>query len=67
MINQKDAHTLFQIIMQPSIDVDMTFRELLVIDFAPSSVTDGRLAIQVTRAVCLEKLPRSSPVFDDIA
>lgn len=67
IITQKYAHTLFQMIMQPSIDVDITFGELLVIDFVPSSGTDGKLAIQVMRAVCLEKLPKSSPVFDDIA
>ena len=64
--------TLFQTIMQPSIDVETTKGDALaefVCSFPPSfdSMLGGQLFIQVTQAECPEKLPINSPVLEDIA
>ena len=58
--------------MQPSIEVETTSGELLGGDACPlpfSLSTDGvgQLDMHVTAAECPQKLPISSPVFEDIA
>ena len=71
-MTNEEKLTLFQTIMQPSIDVETTKGDALamfVCSFPPSleSKLDGQLLMQVTQAECPEKLPINSPVLEDIA